>query len=229
MSKKLLITLVVIGAMTISGVASAANHIGVGYYFQGDGRGLTLKGELALTDVVDLGIDYFGIENAGWADIWASMDLKEFGDALVGAYGGVRLYTAGGTSPDLLIGVWGEQPVHPQLMVYGDAGLGVRLGAGSAKAWLEAVGGIMADVYDPFRSSITGNLTSTPFMSFHSIFSLIVLSHAMWLVRPSMDRPINSQLSSRKSSCIDANVMNSVVHTGVKSAGWLNRITHLPL
>lgn len=150
MSKKLLITLVVIGAMTISGVASAANHIGVGYYFQGDGRGLTLKGELALTDVVDLGIDYFGIENAGWADIWASMDLKEFGDALVGVYGGVRLYTAGGTSPDLLIGVWGEQPVHPQLMVYGDAGLGVRLGAGSAKAWLEAVGGIMADVYDPF-------------------------------------------------------------------------------
>ena len=53
--------------------------------FPGDGRGLTLKGELALTDVVDLGIDYFGIENAGWADIWASMDLKEFGDALVGA------------------------------------------------------------------------------------------------------------------------------------------------
>jgi hypothetical protein len=150
MKKRLLIALVLIGAMAFASVASAANHVGVGYYFQGDARGLTLKGELALTDMIDVGVDYFGIENAGWADIYGSMDLKDFGDALVGAYGGIRLYTAGGTKPVLLLGVWGEQPVHPQVVVYGDAGVGVRLDSGSVKAWLEAVGGLMADVYDPF-------------------------------------------------------------------------------
>jgi hypothetical protein len=150
MNKKLLIAVVIIGAMALAGVASAANHVGVGYYFQGDARGLTLKGELALTDTIDVGLDYFGIENAGWADIYGSMDLKEFGDALVGAYGGIRLHTAGGTSPALLVGVWGEQPVHPQLVVYGDAGLGIRFGSGSARAWLEASGGVMAEVYAPF-------------------------------------------------------------------------------
>ena len=31
------------------------------------------------------------------------------------------------------------------------------------------------------------------------------------------------------SSAMEAKVMNSVVQTGVKSAGWLKRMTHLPL
>jgi len=31
------------------------------------------------------------------------------------------------------------------------------------------------------------------------------------------------------SSAIEAKVINSVVHTGVKSEGWENRITHFPL
>jgi len=105
--------------MAFASVASAANHVGVGYYFQGDARGLTLKGELALTDMIDVGVDYFGIENAGWADIYGSMDLKDFGDALVGAYGGIRLYTAGGTKPVLLLGVWGRAARTP-------SGRGVR-------------------------------------------------------------------------------------------------------
>jgi len=48
---------------------------------------------LALTDMHRCSLDYFGIENAGWADIYGSMDLKEFGDALVGAYGGIRDYS----------------------------------------------------------------------------------------------------------------------------------------
>ncbi|HXL04688.1 MAG: hypothetical protein GX872_01260 [Firmicutes bacterium] len=148
MKKKLLIAMVIIGAMTLTGVASAANYVGVGYYFQGDSRGLTLKGELTLTDMIDVGIDYCGIKDAGWADIYGSMDLREFGDALVGAYGGVRL--AGETKPVLLLGVWGEQPISSRLVVYGDAGVGVKLGSGSVKAWLEAAGGVMADVYDPF-------------------------------------------------------------------------------
>ena len=30
------------------------------------------------------------------------------------------------------------------------------------------------------------------------------------------------------SSAMEAKVMNSVVQTGVKSAGWLKRMTHLP-
>ena len=40
---------------------------------------------------------------------------------------------------------------------------------------------------------------------------------------------MSSVLSALKSSIMDAKVMNSVVHTGVKSAGWENRITHFPL
>ncbi len=66
---------------------------------------------------------------------------------------------------------------------------------------------------------MSGNLTSTFCMSRNLIFSLIVRSQAMWLKLLSMDRPISSQLSAANSSCIDAKVMNSVVHTGVKSAG----------
>ena len=150
MKKKLLIAVVLISAMALTSVASAANHVGVGYYFQGDARGLTLKGELTLTDEISAGVSYFGIEDAGWADIYGSMDLQEFGDALVGAYGGIRLYTSGQGKPALLLGVWGEQPVSPQLSVYGDAGVGARFDSGSVKAWLEASGGVMANVYDPF-------------------------------------------------------------------------------
>ncbi len=83
--KKLLVAVIIIGVMAFANVASAANHIGVGYYFQEGARGLTLKGELMLTDTVSVGVDYFGIEDAGWADIYGSLDLKEYGDALIGA------------------------------------------------------------------------------------------------------------------------------------------------
>lgn len=150
MKKKLFITMVIVAAMALANVAYAANHVGVGYYFQEGGRGLTLKGELTLTDTIAVGVDYFGIENAGWADVYGAMDLKEIGDALVGAYGGIRLYTSGNEKPVLLAGVWGEQPVSPELVVYGDAGVGLRLDSGSVKAWLEATGGVMAKVYEPF-------------------------------------------------------------------------------
>jgi|GEM_PF-6183434 hypothetical protein len=56
----------------------------------------------------------------------------------------------------------------------------------------------------------------------------MVRSHAMWLQRPSTDNPTSSVLCSLKSSIIDAKVMNSVVHTGVKSAGWEKRIIQRP-
>jgi hypothetical protein len=45
----------------------------------------------------------------------------------------------------------------------------------------------------------------------------------------SIDRPSNSQFMALKVSAAFAKPMNSVVHTGVKSAGCENRISHLPL
>ena len=77
-------------------------------------------------------------------------------------------------------------------------------------------------------SSMSGNVTSTSDIPRNSIVSLILRSHAMWLYRPSTDSPTSAVLSSANLSSRDANVMNSVVHTGVKSAGWLNRITQRP-
>ena len=77
-------------------------------------------------------------------------------------------------------------------------------------------------------SSIRGNVTSTFPMPFHSS-SCILLSHAMCAYRESMESPTSSVFILLNSSTMDAKVMNSVVHTGVKSAGWENRITHFPL
>jgi len=77
-------------------------------------------------------------------------------------------------------------------------------------------------------SSIRGNLTSTFFIPLYSIFSLIVLSQAMWLYIPSTERPTKLQLTSLNFFSRVAKVINSEVHTGVKSAGWLKRITHFP-
>ncbi|NLS44769.1 MAG: hypothetical protein GX969_03400 [Firmicutes bacterium] len=151
MKKTLLVGAVLVCVVVFAGVASAANHIGVGYYFQGDHRGLTLKGELALTDMIDVGLDYFGIEGGSWTDIYASMNLKEFGDTLVGAYGGARLHTSSLTKPELLLGVWAEQPLSSQFLLYGDAGVAIGLGSGHVGSTsFEAVAGLMADVYAPF-------------------------------------------------------------------------------
>lgn len=76
---------------------------------------------------------------------------------------------------------------------------------------------------------MSGNFTSMPFIPRKSIFSRIVRSQAMWLWMPSIDSPINWQFRASNSSAIRPKVMNSVVQTGVKSAGWLNRIFHFPL
>jgi len=74
-----------------------------------------------------------------------------------------------------------------------------------------------------------GNPTFTSFMPLYSIFSRMVLSHAIWLLRLSTDRPTSSQFNARNSSVRAPKVSISVVQIGVKSAGWLKRITHLPL
>jgi hypothetical protein len=47
--------------------------------------------------------------------------------------------------------------------------------------------------------------------------------------RLSMDNPSNLQLSFSNSGCMEAKIMNSVVQTGVKSAGCEKKTTHLPL
>jgi len=51
----------------------------------------------------------------------------------------------------------------------------------------------------------------------------------MWLYNPSTDKPTNLQLAFANFSSSVAKVINSEVQTGVKSAGWLNKITQLPL
>jgi len=51
----------------------------------------------------------------------------------------------------------------------------------------------------------------------------------MWEYVLSTLSPISWTFLFWNSSHLLARATNSVVHTGVKSAGWLNRITHLPL
>jgi hypothetical protein len=45
----------------------------------------------------------------------------------------------------------------------------------------------------------------------------------------SIDKPSNSQFMLLNNSARFAKPMNSVVHTGVKSAGCENKMSHLPL
>src|SRR3989339_1269715 len=77
-------------------------------------------------------------------------------------------------------------------------------------------------------SSISGNVTSIFFIPFHSN-SWIFRNQAIWAYSESTESPTSSVFKALNSSIIEAKVMNSVVHTGVKSAGWENKITHLPL
>jgi len=73
------------------------------------------------------------------------------------------------------------------------------------------------------RSAMMGKGILTP------IFSSTFLTHAMWLLVLSTLSPSSSVLRFWSSGYISANAMNSVVHTGVKSAGWLNSMSQLPL
>src|SRR6201985_1582448 len=50
---------------------------------------------------------------------------------------------------------------------------------------------------------------------------------AMWLYTLSIELPITATFFERRASWWRANSRNSVVHTGVKSAGCEKRITHL--
>ncbi len=68
-----------------------------------------------------------------------------------------------------------------------------------------------------------GKVISTP------NFSLMFRSQAMCEYRLSIDRPSSSQFSFWNSGWALAKAVNSVVHTGVKSAGCENSTSHLPL
>ena len=81
----------------------------------------------------------------------------------------------------------------------------------------------------PVMSSINWNFTSTFFIPLYSIFSFIVRNQVIWPYNPSTDKPTNLQPASSNFFSRLANVINSDVQTGVKSAGWLNRITQFPL
>ncbi len=72
-------------------------------------------------------------------------------------------------------------------------------------------------------SSMIGNGILTP------NFSWMLRVQARCENRLSIDRPSNSQFMLLKVSAAFAKPMNSVVHTGVKSAGCEKRISHLSL
>ena len=73
-----------------------------------------------------------------------------------------------------------------------------------------------------FRSAMTGNGIVT------SIFSLMLRIQARCADMLSTESPTSFTLSAASSSLIAANAMNSVVQTGVKSAGCENSTTHFP-
>ncbi len=79
------------------------------------------------------------------------------------------------------------------------------------------------------RSAISGKRMSRLRMPLYSIFSRIERSQAMWLVRAPTESPRSWQPRASNSSCILPKSMNSEVHTGVKSPGWLKRMIHFPL
>ncbi len=98
-------------------------------------------------------------------------------------------------------------------------------------AWVEETFGWIMPYFfatSMLTSSMTGNVTSGFLIPFQDMV-WIFLSHAIWEYRESTERPTSSVFMALNSSIIDANVMNSVVHTGVKSAGCENRTTHFPL
>lgn len=51
---------------------------------------------------------------------------------------------------------------------------------------------------------------------------------ARWLCTESTELPSSAALRAANSPASSVNATNSVVQTGVKSAGWLNRISHRP-
>ena len=70
---------------------------------------------------------------------------------------------------------------------------------------------------------MTGKFTSTP------NFSLMFCTQPMWAKTESIERPMSTVFRSAKALSRPAKARNSVVQTGVKSAGWEKRTTHFSL
>ncbi len=58
--------------------------------------------------------------------------------------------------------------------------------------------------------------------------ALMASIHARWEKTLSIERPIKAQSMAANSGAAAARAMNSLVQTGVKSAGWANRMAHWP-
>ena len=71
-------------------------------------------------------------------------------------------------------------------------------------------------------SAMIGKSMDTP------VFSRTACTQATWLWMLSMLSPMSLVLRSANHSLCCANPLSSVVHTGVKSAGWLNRMAQPP-
>ncbi|MBC7084337.1 MAG: hypothetical protein PWR07_1584 [Bacillota bacterium] len=145
MKKAICLAVAMVMVMAVAGVASAENKIGVGYYFQGDSSVLTLAGELSLSDKMAFGFDYVGKE-VSETELYGKLALQSFGSTSVGAFGGVKL-VEGDNANTFKIGVYGQQPVSPQIDVYARGGVAFKSGVNS---WFEVLGGLKANVMSPF-------------------------------------------------------------------------------
>lgn len=147
MKKAICLAVAAVMMMTLAGVASAENKIGVGYYFRENKSVLSLAGELSLTGKMAFGFDYVGIKDASVTELFGKLALRDLGGANVGVFGGVKLIQ-GVTSNIFKVGLYCQQAVSPEIAAYGKAGLAFQ--SGSSKSWVEALGGLKAKVMAPF-------------------------------------------------------------------------------
>ncbi|HHY31682.1 MAG TPA: hypothetical protein GX515_01480 [Firmicutes bacterium] len=148
MRKAFLLTIAVAIVLALAGGVSAAGKIGVGYYFHQSDSAMSLAGELGLSDRLAFGFDYVAQagEEPSKTELYGKLALKDLGVTSVGAFGGVKMTGASNTS--FKVGLYGEQPITPQIDAYARAGAAFEGSASSV--WLEALGGVKVNVMSPF-------------------------------------------------------------------------------
>ncbi|MGE5593508.1 MAG: hypothetical protein ACM3X3_07490 [Betaproteobacteria bacterium] len=148
MRKAFLLAVAAVMVLALAGGVSAANKIGVGYYFRQNESAMTLAGELGLSDKLAFGFDY--VAQAGdepsKTELYGKLALKNLGITSVGAFGGVKMTEGSNTS--FKVGLYGEQPITPQIDTYARAGVAFEGSAGNV--WVEALGGVKVNVMFPF-------------------------------------------------------------------------------
>lgn len=146
MKKAICLAVVVVMMTAMAGVASAENKIGVGYVFQGSDRALSLVGELSLSEKIAFGFDYIGWDPSS-TELLGKLTLQNVGSGSLGVFGGVEL-VQGATNNTFKIGAFGQQAISPEIAMYGRAGMAFQSSA--SNSWVEALGGLKADVMAPF-------------------------------------------------------------------------------